>query len=77
MVAVHRSFHAILSNATRSGDLVVALHGIRVLVVLRPQRGHIDGSAWYHLIGACVVNAQMSWERFNAHPQSLDRILIG
>ena len=46
MAAVHRPYHAIVPNATRSGDLVVALHGIRVLFVLRPQRGHIDGSAW-------------------------------
>ncbi|KAL2038304.1 hypothetical protein N7G274_008953 [Stereocaulon virgatum] len=63
----HQDCGAIVPSSTQPGDLIVALLGIRLLFVIRRcpnMPNNEDGSAKYLIIGACKVNGDMDWEKF-------------
>ena len=80
LVAItHRKYYALVPKATLPGDFIVALHGIKVLFVIR--RYQIpgcagDGEQLYLLIGACEVDAQTKWSEFEKYPELLEEIVL-
>ena len=67
LATTHQDCGAIVPSSTQPSDLIVALLGIRLLFVVR-RRPNIpndeDGPAKYLIIGACEVNGDMDWEKF-------------
>ena len=57
----------------------MALHGIRVLFVVRrcqiPGRAG-DGGQLYLLIEACEADAETKWSEYEKHPELLEELVL-
>ena len=76
-VAVTRDgSYALVPDATETEDIVVAFWGIRALFVVRPYYSKLFDEDWFELVGACDIDGEINWHRFEQDENLLEDIVL-